>query len=118
MATHSCWFFRENFSDTDWVKLTEVYWELTTPQILTMEYAPGIKINRAVELDRLGIDKARIARLSVECYLQQIRKKGLFHAAPQALLHQRASRPFPCSPRFNHFAHSADPFHVICLLGG
>ena len=74
--------FRENFSDTDWVKVPEVYWELTTPQILTMEYAPGIKINRADELDRLGIDKERIARLSVECYLQQILKKGLFHADP------------------------------------
>merc|ERR1719379_1338113 len=39
-------------------------------------------INRADELDRLGIDKERIARLSVECYLQQILKKGLFHADP------------------------------------
>jgi len=47
-------------------------WEYSTSEVLTMEYCPGIKINRVAELDRLGIDRTRLARLSVESYLQQL----------------------------------------------
>lgn len=47
-------------------------WDYSTSEVLTMEYCPGIKINRVAELDRLGIDRTRLARLSVESYLQQL----------------------------------------------
>ena len=39
--------FRENFANTDWVKVPRVLWEYTTSQVLTMEYTPGVKINRS-----------------------------------------------------------------------
>lgn len=54
----------------------------SSEKVLTMEYCPGIKINRVDELDRLGLDRARLARLTVEAYLLQILKFGLFHADP------------------------------------
>jgi len=41
------------------VKVPEVYWKYTTPQVLTMEYVPGIKINRIQQLDKLGVDRKR-----------------------------------------------------------
>ena len=31
-------------------------------QVLTMEYCPGIKVNRIDELDRLGVDRKLLAR--------------------------------------------------------
>ena len=67
---------RTNFADTDWIKVPKINWEYSTSEILTMEYCPGIKINRVAELDRLGLDRVRLARLSVECYLQQLVRDG------------------------------------------
>ena len=57
-------------------------WERTTPNVLTMEYAPGVKINRVAELARLGVDRKLLARRAVESYLQQLLTYGFFHADP------------------------------------
>ncbi|KAK4485967.1 hypothetical protein RD792_008621 [Penstemon davidsonii] len=74
--------FAENFKDMDYVKVPTMYWEYTTPQILTMEYVPGIKINRIQALDQLGVDRNRLSRYAVESYLEQILSHGFFHADP------------------------------------
>ncbi|XP_073104185.1 protein ACTIVITY OF BC1 COMPLEX KINASE 8, chloroplastic isoform X2 [Elaeis guineensis] len=74
--------FAENFKDMDYVKVPNVYWEYTTPQVLTMEYVPGIKINRIKQLDQLGVDRQRLGRYAVESYLEQILSHGFFHADP------------------------------------
>mmetsp|Transcript_30175 Transcript_30175/g.64490 ORF Transcript_30175/g.64490 Transcript_30175/m.64490 type:complete len:834 (+) Transcript_30175:278-2779(+) len=74
--------FRTNFSDLPWVKVPKVYWDLTSEKVLTLEYSPGIKVSDKAALVKNGVDPAIIARYSVECYLQQILVKGLFHADP------------------------------------
>ncbi|XVE83223.1 hypothetical protein DITRI_Ditri16bG0070400 [Diplodiscus trichospermus] len=74
--------FARNFKDMDYVKVPRIYWEYTTPQILTMEYVPGIKINKIQALDQLGVDRKRLGRYAVESYLEQILSHGFFHADP------------------------------------
>ncbi|KAL6634610.1 hypothetical protein ACP70R_027281 [Stipagrostis hirtigluma subsp. patula] len=74
--------FSENFKSLEYVKVPEIYWEYTTPQVLTMEYVPGIKINRIKQLDKLGVDRKRLGRYAVESYLEQILSHGFFHADP------------------------------------
>ena len=74
--------FRECFKDTDWVKVPRVIWERTASEVLTMEYAPGVKVNRAAELDAAGVDRSLLARRTVESYLQQLLTHGFFHADP------------------------------------
>ncbi|GJP44196.1 hypothetical protein CLOM_g3584 [Closterium sp. NIES-68] len=74
--------FRENFKDMDYVKVPTVYWQYTTSQMLVMEYTPGIKINRIDALDKLQVDRKRLARYCVESYLEQILSHGFFHADP------------------------------------
>ncbi|KAH7652663.1 Cadmium-transporting ATPase protein [Dioscorea alata] len=74
--------FAQNFKDMDYVKVPNVFWEYTTPQVLTMEYVPGIKINRIKQLDQLGVDRQRLSRYAVESYLEQILSHGFFHADP------------------------------------
>jgi predicted unusual protein kinase regulating ubiquinone biosynthesis (AarF/ABC1/UbiB family) len=74
--------FRKCFAGTDWVKVPRVLWDRSAPQVLTMEYAPGIKVNRAAELDAAGVDRTLIARRTVEAYLQQLLTHGFFHADP------------------------------------
>ncbi|KAK1308148.1 putative aarF domain-containing protein kinase [Acorus calamus] len=74
--------FAKNFKEMDYVKVPAIYWEYTTPQVLTMEYVPGIKINRIKALDQLGVDRKRLGRYAVESYLEQILSHGFFHADP------------------------------------
>ncbi|KAF3784114.1 Uncharacterized protein EJ110_NYTH15564 [Nymphaea thermarum] len=74
--------FAENFKNMDYVKIPEIFWEYTTPQVLTMEYVPGIKINRIAAIDQLGVDRQRLGRYAVESYLEQILSHGFFHADP------------------------------------
>lgn len=74
--------FASNFKDMDYVKVPTIYWEYTTPQVLTMEYVPGIKINKIQALDQLGVDRKRLGRYAVESYLEQILSHGFFHADP------------------------------------
>ncbi|XP_031281379.1 protein ACTIVITY OF BC1 COMPLEX KINASE 8, chloroplastic [Pistacia vera] len=74
--------FAINFKEMDYVKVPTIKWEYTTPQVLTMEYVPGIKINKIEALDQLGVDRERLGRYAVESYLEQILSHGFFHADP------------------------------------
>uniref|UniRef100_A0A6N2LK42 ABC1 atypical kinase-like domain-containing protein n=1 Tax=Salix viminalis TaxID=40686 RepID=A0A6N2LK42_SALVM len=74
--------FASNFKELEYVKVPAIYWEYTTPQVLTMEYVPGIKINKILALDQLGVDRKRLGRYAVESYLEQILSHGFFHADP------------------------------------
>ncbi|XP_047333751.1 protein ACTIVITY OF BC1 COMPLEX KINASE 8, chloroplastic-like [Impatiens glandulifera] len=74
--------FADNFKNLDYVKVPSIYWEYTTPQVLTMEYVPGIKINRIEAIDQLGVDRKKLGRYAVESYLEQILSHGFFHADP------------------------------------
>ncbi|TQE02256.1 hypothetical protein C1H46_012127 [Malus baccata] len=51
-------------------------------EVLTMEYVPGIKINKIQAIDQLGLDRQRLGRYAVESYLEQILSHGFFHADP------------------------------------
>lgn len=74
--------FASNFKEMEYVKVPAIYWEYTTAQVLTMEYVPGIKINKIQALDQLGVDRKRLGRYAVESYLEQILSHGFFHADP------------------------------------
>jgi len=74
--------FKENFKDTEWVKVPDVKWDYTSPKMLTLEYCPGVKINRREELMAAGMDVNQLARWNVESYLMQILNFGFFHADP------------------------------------
>ncbi|KAJ6990795.1 hypothetical protein NC653_019143 [Populus alba x Populus x berolinensis] len=77
--------FASNFKEMEYVKVPAIYWEYTTAQVLTMEYVPGIKINKIQALDQLGVDRKRLGRYAVESYLEQILSHGFFHADPKVV---------------------------------
>ena len=78
--THSSLLTSLSLPPQQWVRVPRVLWDYTSPQVLVMEYVPGIKINRKKELVKQGIDEKQIARLAVESYLIQILRHGFFHA--------------------------------------
>lgn len=64
--------------------MPRIVWSLTSERVLTMEYVPGVKINRADKIDELGVDRALLAQRAVESYLQQLLTFGFFHAGAEA----------------------------------
>lgn len=74
--------FRRNFRQENWVKVPRVYWRYTSPRVLTLEYAPGIKISQYDALEAAGLDRKNLAHLGAKAYLMQILYSGFFHADP------------------------------------
>jgi len=74
--------FRRNFRDAPWVKVPAVFWECSSPSVLTLEYCPGVKISDIAALGASGLDVDTVARRATESYLIQILKHGFFHADP------------------------------------
>jgi predicted unusual protein kinase regulating ubiquinone biosynthesis (AarF/ABC1/UbiB family) len=74
--------FRRNFRAHNWVKVPRVYWRYTSPQVLALEYVPGIKISHYEALEAAGLDRKLLAKLGARAYLQQLLNDGFFHADP------------------------------------
>ncbi|WP_199320098.1 AarF/ABC1/UbiB kinase family protein [Leptolyngbya sp. FACHB-261] len=74
--------FRRNFRDDPQVIVPRIYWRYTSPRVLTLEYAPGIKVNHYEALEVAGLDRKEIAHIGARTYLQQILTNGFFHADP------------------------------------
>ncbi|KAM1461562.1 hypothetical protein TB2_045735 [Malus domestica] len=74
--------FRRDFRNIKWVRVPNVFWDYTAMKVLTLEYVPGIKINRLDMLDSQGFNRAQISSRAIEAYLIQILKTGFFHADP------------------------------------
>lgn len=74
--------FRRNFRNEEWVRVPRVYWRYASPQVLTLEYVPGIKISHYEALEAAGLDRKLLARLGAKAYLHQLLNNGFFHADP------------------------------------
>jgi len=56
--------------------------ELSTSRILTTDWIDGVKVSDRVRLAAQAIDRAKLARLVVNAYCQQIFTDGVYHADP------------------------------------
>eukprot|EP00951_Prasinocladus_malaysianus_P018430 scaffold147277_cov33-Prasinocladus_malaysianus.AAC.2 len=74
--------FQRNFRAEPWVKIPEVYWQFSSPSVLTLEYCPGTKISNVSAIKAAGLDTKALAERATESYLIQILKHGFFHADP------------------------------------
>jgi ubiquinone biosynthesis protein len=74
--------FAENFAGDRDLHIPQVFWELTTPRVLTLERIRGIKINDLGALDAAGVDRAALAKRATRVLLQMVFEDGFFHADP------------------------------------
>ncbi len=74
--------FRANFQGYHRVAVPQVYWQYTTPKILTLEYLPGIKIDDRLALEANRIDTQEVIQLGITCYLKQLLEDGFFQSDP------------------------------------
>ncbi|WP_287129052.1 AarF/ABC1/UbiB kinase family protein [Candidatus Cyanaurora vandensis] len=74
--------FRRNFRNNTQIHVPKVYWRYSSPKVLALEYAPGIKISNYKALEEAGLDRKALARIGASSYLQQLLEDGFFHADP------------------------------------
>jgi predicted unusual protein kinase regulating ubiquinone biosynthesis (AarF/ABC1/UbiB family) len=74
--------FKELFKNSDWVKVPDVFPEISSKRVLVMAYEPGVKIVNIEELNKLNADLDQIAFFVVRSQFMQVLENGLFHADP------------------------------------
>jgi len=72
----------QNLATLPGVHIPDVYSELSTSKVLTLEFIQGVKISNLPAIDRAGIDRVELARNTLRAIVKQLLIDGLFHADP------------------------------------
>ncbi len=73
---------KHNLADDPSVIIPNVFLELTTKHVLTMEYLPGIKITDIAGLEAKGIDREKLVVRAHRLFFKMLLHHDLFHADP------------------------------------
>ena len=71
--------FATDFKGTSWVRVPDVYREVSTPRVLTMEFVESFKLTDIKRVEELGLDRKLIAKRTADAFLRQIVETGYFH---------------------------------------
>lgn len=74
--------FYTAFKDNPKIHIPKVYWEYSTPAVLTLQRLTGTPIGHFKELKEKGIDLKQVADNLGNAFLHQYFEMGLFHADP------------------------------------
>lgn len=72
----------EMFADRPHVYIPKVYWDHTTKRVLTMEYIDGVKVNNDEAMDRIGANRAEVAKMISTVFSDMIFYYGFVHCDP------------------------------------
>jgi len=73
---------RHNLQQDPRVLVPQVYWDLTTRRVITLQELRGLKLLDLELLKAEGYDLSAIAEVIVDVYLKQVFVDGFFHADP------------------------------------
>jgi ubiquinone biosynthesis protein len=73
---------RAIFSEIPGIRVPKIFWEYSSSDILVMEYAQGVRIDRTEEIIAMGINPKDLARRGFEAYMKMIFEDGFFHGDP------------------------------------
>lgn len=74
--------FYDNYKDDENVRTPRVYWDYCTHDILTIERFVFPTLTDVQCLDKMGVDRERLAADLVKLFMSQYLEKTLFHADP------------------------------------
>ncbi|MBI3607171.1 MAG: AarF/ABC1/UbiB kinase family protein [Nitrospirae bacterium] len=74
--------FRFIFKENPSITIPKIYWEFTTPRILTMEFSHGVKSDEIERVRAFGVDTKQLASIGVDAFFRQFFIAGVFHADP------------------------------------
>ena len=79
---HNAERFAASFVNEPDLHIPRVYWETTTPRVLTLERIRGTKISDVASLDEQKIDRPALARFATDVVMRMVCEHGFFHADP------------------------------------
>ncbi|KAI5648180.1 hypothetical protein M9H77_34185 [Catharanthus roseus] len=68
-----------NFQHSRKVRVPHVFWDLTTTQVLTMEFCKGQKVDDLKYLEQVGIDPIKVAKALTEVVAEMVFIHGFLH---------------------------------------
>jgi ubiquinone biosynthesis protein len=71
---------RRNFASGVDMYVPEVYWELTSAKVLTLERVSGVSCDDIIAIDAAGIDRKKLAAKGVRLFYEQVFRDNFFHA--------------------------------------
>ncbi len=74
----------KSFEQVPEVHIPRIYPELCTDRMLVMERISGVRIDDIPAIDRMGLDRTKLAVVGVNAYFKMILDDGFFHADPHA----------------------------------
>ncbi|MFY9268703.1 MAG: AarF/ABC1/UbiB kinase family protein [Candidatus Manganitrophaceae bacterium] len=79
---HNAERFRYIFQENPDIIIPKIYWEYTTPRVLTASFSHGINVTDLEEIAALGVDRKKLASIGVDAFFKQFFIAGFFHADP------------------------------------
>ncbi|QHS21443.1 AarF/ABC1/UbiB kinase family protein [Virgibacillus sp. MSP4-1] len=67
------------FYDTPAIRIPDIYWDLSTKKVLTMEFVEGTKLNNVDRLRDMGFDTKQLGERLTNAVLHQVLIEGFFH---------------------------------------
>ncbi|MHB1545191.1 MAG: ABC1 kinase family protein [bacterium] len=74
--------FRKIAKELDFIVIPKIYSELTSKNILVMDFYKGIKITNFIQIKEMGLDPKKIIDKLIEFYIYQALVSGIVHADP------------------------------------
>ncbi|MBM4075240.1 MAG: AarF/ABC1/UbiB kinase family protein, partial [Planctomycetes bacterium] len=74
--------FRRLFHHDATLYVPQVYWELTSEAVLTMEFVEGFRVDELAENPKAHLDPAAIAANGARIFMKQAFEYGVFHGDP------------------------------------
>jgi ubiquinone biosynthesis protein len=71
--------FRHNFRKVPWVKVPRIYENLSSPNVIVMEYVASEKLT---DIQTEGVNKKKLCGALINSYVMQTMEHGFFHADP------------------------------------
>jgi ubiquinone biosynthesis protein len=79
---HNAERFRYIFRENRDISIPKVYWDYTTPRVLTASFSHGAKVTDREQIKAYGVDRRKLASIGVDAFFQQFFVAGFFHADP------------------------------------
>ena len=79
---HSAEHFAQFFTDDPSIHIPKIFWDYTTPAVITMERIRGTNILDLPALEKAGFDRKELAKRSAELWVKMIFEDTVFHADP------------------------------------
>lgn len=73
---------KERFKNRSDFYVPEIYWDLSSRKILTMEFIDGVKVNDVEALKKLGVSPKWVRTTLLEVFAEMMYQHGVVHCDP------------------------------------